>query len=180
VWFDDARREAAPETAGDLHARRREIIFSVVCVESYLVEWAVDLLATRFADADLVDALQSYFPKQSTTIGLWNEVPRRLHEDGYLPKLLGEYTEAHVKDFTRLIDYRNDITHANVSHPDVLSSEPEASRQARTTTTALTELPPGWAMGVVAQRIQQLHRETGTTPPEWSTVPTTGQEDAPS
>src|SRR5215208_3650841 len=113
--------------------------------------------------------------KPQSLISLWSEVPRRLHEDGYLPKLLGKYTRAHARDFVRLVDYRNDITHANVSHSDVLSSEPEASRQARTTTTALTELPPGWAMGVVAERIQQLHRETGTTPPEWATAPTMGQ-----
>jgi len=203
----------------------------VDCVESYLVEWATDVLATKFADADLVDALQGYFPKPSTVIGardrmtaeaiawleeaselieagdmgggltrldealdqlrelrqikpqtvigLWREIPRRLHEDGYPLQRLEKYTKAHARDFALLVDYRNDLTHANVSHPDVLSSEPEASRPARTTTTALTELPPGWAVGVVAERIQQLHRETGTTPPGWATVPTIGQEDAP-
>jgi hypothetical protein len=117
--------------------------------------------------------------KPQSLIGLWSEVPRRLHEDGYLPQRLGKYSKAHRRDFALLVDYRNDLTHANVSHPDVLSSEPEASRPARTTTTALTELPPGWATGVIAERIQQLHRETGTTPPAWATVPSTGQEEAP-
>jgi hypothetical protein len=67
AWFADARREAAPATAGDLHARRREIVFSVHSLESYLVEWVVDLLATRVGRAGLLDALQTYFPESAAS-----------------------------------------------------------------------------------------------------------------
>jgi hypothetical protein len=219
AWFDDAKREALPTTADDLHARRREIIFGVHCLEGYLVEWTADLLSSRFTDAALVDALQEYFSRsdlgdarnrataalahveearrlidsehiaeglahleeireglqaisqlrRQNLIGLFSELPRQLYKNGYVPKCLGKYSKDHRQDFARLIDYRNDITHANVSRPDVLSSEPEASRPAGTPTAKLSALPPGWAIGVVAERIQQLHRETGTAPPEWAT-----------
>jgi hypothetical protein len=134
---------------------------------------------TRLDEAlDRLRELQQTKPQ--FLIGLWSEVPRRLHEDGYLPQRLGKYTKAHAQAFNLLMHYRNDITHANVSRQDVLSSEPEASRQASSTTTVLTELLPGLAAGVVAERIPQLHRETGTTPPEWASVPATSHEDTPS
>ena len=101
---------------------------------------------TRLDEAlDRLRELQQTKPQ--FLIGLWSEIPRRLHEDGYLPQRLGKYTKAHAQAFNLLMHYRNDITHANVSRPDVRSSEPEASRQARTTTTVLIELPPGWAAG---------------------------------
>src|SRR5713101_4785635 len=54
-WFEDALTEAS--RGQDHHARRREIIFAVCAVESYLVEWVRDeVLKRQFA------SLTSYFP----------------------------------------------------------------------------------------------------------------------
>src|ERR1700722_12245320 len=59
-WFDDARNEATKETAA---ARRREIVFAVCALESYLLEWARDILLSKFSAAELLSKLETYFPK---------------------------------------------------------------------------------------------------------------------
>jgi hypothetical protein len=56
AWYEDALAEAR---AGDTfqHRRRREIVFAVCAVESYLLEWVRDdVLSRNFA------ALNTYFP----------------------------------------------------------------------------------------------------------------------
>ncbi len=222
-WFADATREAVASTQGDGHSRRREIVFAVHCAESYLVEWAGDLLSPKLRGAEMHDALRDYFSKPAfgqrsqtvrsvtqqledargllagssfevsaiasrldaalgglatmTRAGLpsltekWIAIPRRLHADGYLAKAPRRYSAGHTRDFDRLVGYRNDITHADLSFPIVLAPTSAASREGRTTTSTLAQLPPGWALGVVAERIRQLHRITGSQAPDWVRSP---------
>jgi rubredoxin len=53
-WFADALHEA--RAGGDHHARRREILFSVCCAESYILEWVRDQVLNR-----QFDRLNKYF-----------------------------------------------------------------------------------------------------------------------
>jgi hypothetical protein len=101
----------------------------------------------------------------------WLTIPRRLHADGYLTKAPRRYSTVHTREFAELVGYRNDITHADLSFPVVLAPTPAESREARTTTSRLAQLPPGWAVGVVAEGIRQLHRNTGAKAPEWVRSP---------
>jgi hypothetical protein len=68
AWFADAQREAVEGPLGDFHARRREIVFSVICAESYIVEWAVDQLmesgrGVARSLGQTHDLLPPYFPE---------------------------------------------------------------------------------------------------------------------
>ncbi len=108
AWFDDAVREAAPQTAGDPHARRREIVFSVMCAESYLPEWVGTLLQRRFSGRHLYEALRDYFPTpafgREQPLSLpekWLEIPERLSDEGFLTKRLRKYkyTTANTRRF---------------------------------------------------------------------------------
>jgi hypothetical protein len=110
-------------------------------------------------------------PQAPSLVAKWNVNPRRLFMEGYLAARPKKLSASNTKDFERLVGYRNDITHANLSLPVVLAPSDEASRQWRTTTTTLAQLPPGWAIGVAAERIRQLHRSTGTQVPDWVQLP---------
>jgi hypothetical protein len=65
-WFNDAHNEVTKETSDLIAAaaaRRREIIFSVCALESYLLEWTREILLSRYGEAELLNKLNRYFPK---------------------------------------------------------------------------------------------------------------------
>src|SRR4051812_27749577 len=59
-WFADALHEARTGGDGDIHARRREILFAVCCAESYLYEWTYALLYAAGLEAHR--EIEIYFP----------------------------------------------------------------------------------------------------------------------
>jgi hypothetical protein len=176
AWFADAQREAVEGPLGDFHARRREIVFSVICAESYIVEWAVDQLmesgrGVARSLGQTHDLLPPYFPRNRSLFDQWQEVPQELVRDGYLEPFAVVEPMPPFADFRRLIEMRHDVTHANVSRLELHTGSEETSRVLRTTTTQLAQLAPRWATRIVAERIQELHRLVGTPPPPWAQVP---------
>lgn len=104
-WFADALGEVIGPTRGHLGARRREIVFSVLCAESYIVEWTQEQLDRSLkiiSDLDTAalektgkvraanrarlvhDTLEGYFPRRSSLIKTWQEIPQKLNADGYI------------------------------------------------------------------------------------------------
>jgi hypothetical protein len=91
-WFDDARNEATKETAA---VRRREIIFAVCTLESYLLEWVREILLSRYSHAELLGRLDKYFPKgqRNSIVRKWKAVPAALYADALIkekPDLTGQ------------------------------------------------------------------------------------------
>lgn len=63
-WFRDACSQSQA-SLGDLHARRREILFAVCCAESYLYEWTYALLGAQpNVPSRVVEAIDRYFPRK--------------------------------------------------------------------------------------------------------------------
>lgn len=81
-------------------------------------------------------------------------------------------------DFARLIRMRNDLTHANISHMQVLSPYPHERRTPKTTVVNLHELHPGWAIRTVVDQVRALHAVVGTVPPTWLVIEAADQSSA--
>jgi len=162
-WYEDALNEA---NAGTGHrSRRREILFAVCCVESYLFEWVRDeALNRQFSD------LPKYFPYDDRR-GIrerWKEVLRAVHSDGLI-KDLPEFGKSYWAEFRSLVDYRNGLLHGKSSRPhtDILEDDqgPLPSKDD------LDEIEAGWAVQVIAQLIVELHVVAGTAKPDWLVEP---------
>jgi hypothetical protein len=165
-WYADAlaqaRRPAGPGTTGYHDARRREIVFAACCAESYLFEWVRD--GPLYG---LWEKLEEHFPTKGkdgrSLQEKWEQIPSAL----LATKL--ETGGDHGEDFERLIYFRNGLVHA-------LSSRPETDDQLkrnkpRPSVRELDEMQPGWAVGVVAERIKRLHNAAHTQPPDWLVEP---------
>ena len=153
AWFADAQQEAKDQ------ARRREILFAVCAVESYLVEWVRDQVLKK----DLKH-LGSYFPPNQR-IGIvdrWKKVIDHLHKDSTIPRK-PSYGESYWKDFTDLVDLRNGLVHGIASKPERVTEE----EKPKLTAVQLQEIHPGWAVKVAANVIRKLHDAVGTSPPKW-------------
>ena len=168
-WFDDARNETTKETAA---ARRREIVFAVCALESYLLEWARDILLSRFSAAELLSKLERYFPKgqKHPITDKWKDVPKALYHDRLIkgpPDLSGQTWQA-FRDRVHGC-YRNSLIHASVSRPQekvTPSSTPPPDWKAE-----LAKLPAGWAIGIVAELMRGLNDKAGTHTPDWLDKP---------
>lgn len=158
-WHDDAVKEASREGAD---ARRREIIFAVCLAESYLFEWVATVVQREYPGAR--KAVEQYWTESVTK--KWKKVPKILSKDGMLrqrPDLGGP----RGKEWKRLVNCRNGLVHAKASlaySPDMDPKDPE---RPVPTYQDLEELEPGWALGLVVERIRRLHEAAGTSPPEW-------------
>ena len=159
AWFADAQREAS---LGDEQTKRREIIFAVCAIESYLFEWVRDEVLKK--DFPLLDV---YFPVTTRRIGIgerWKEVIKSLRRDN---RIIGEptFTESYWKEFRELVDFRNGLVHGGASRPDTEGLTKE--QQPQPTSEQLQAVKPGWAVGVVATAIGKLHEAVHTPPPTW-------------
>lgn len=168
-WYDDALGEAG-RAMGDYHARRREIIFAVCCAESYLYEWAYDLLEQSIVSFAAEDAIAAYFPRPPEhgwnrgVSDQWKEVPKQLHQDGRLAAL-PDFGGPHGEEWRTVVVYRDGLIHAHISQQEIYAPTHEVRPDV--TTSDLSGLTPGWALGVVIARIRRLHAAAGTPPPEW-------------
>jgi hypothetical protein len=163
-WFDDTRNEATKETAA---ARRREIVFAVCTLESYLLEWARDIILSRHSAAELLSKLAKYFPEGQTKpiTHKWKVVPKELCRDGLIkdpPDLSGQTWQAFREDVHDY--YRHSLIHAIVSRPQekvTTASTPPSDWKAE-----LARLPAGWAIGIVAKLMRDLNDKAGTHTPD--------------
>jgi hypothetical protein len=170
-WFDDAHNKVTKETS-DLNtaaaARRREIIFSVCALESYLLEWTREILFARYGKADLLNKLEKYFPagKKTPITDKWKDVPKELCRDGLIkepPDLNGQTWQMFREQVHEY--YRNSLIHASVSRPQkkvTASLAPPADWKAE-----LGSLSAGWAIGIVAELIRGLNDKASTRTPDW-------------
>ena len=92
-WFRDACWEARrPESRGDLHCRRRELVFAVSFAESYLFEWVA--AAVGWSPREL----EHYFPsKDRGIVEKWRRVPQALFAAGLLQRQ-GRTSATHDKN----------------------------------------------------------------------------------
>jgi hypothetical protein len=154
-WFGDAVREAG---SPGHPSRRREIVFSVCFAESYLFEWVlVDVLKRD------IRALPTYFPvgRHRGVTEKWKEVPKLLHENGLIPSV-PDLGGPHGEEWLKLVSFRDDLVHAATSRPHIATTSDPLSPASK-----LERLPPGWAVGVVVERVRLTHEATKTRVPDW-------------
>jgi hypothetical protein len=159
-WFNDAIHEA--RTGHDHHSRRREIIFTVCCAESYILEWVgVAILKRDYR------RLNKYFPpgRHKSVTDKWKDIPKELKDDGLIPATPPLNTPGDWGDFQKLIEYRNGLIHARSSRPET-SSLP-ANELPVPSKTQLDNLSAGWAIRIVVAMIRNLNRAAGTPDPDW-------------
>jgi len=157
-WFADAREQS--RLPGQ-DARRREILFAVCVAETYLFEW---VLHEVFRDD--WDGATKFFP-ESARRGVhekWQEVPKELVADHRLPAT-PDLGGPHGSDWLKLVGLRDALMHAAVSRPRVRMGDDPAPMT--TSSGELEALAPGWALGVVVDRIHRLHSAAVTPPPSW-------------
>ena len=162
-WFEDAQREA--QTDKDHNSRRREILFAVCCVESYLIEWVRDdVLKHKF------DSLSEYFPcGVHRGIGKrWKDVIWKAHSEELFDNT-PDFGKPYWEEFDRLVKYRNGLVHGNSSRP--VSVSLEQKERSVPSKVDLHELKSGWAVRVVTDLIRQLHDDASTSAPEWLVDP---------
>ena len=170
-WFDDAHREATKEIPNHFAAsaaRRREIIFAVCTLESYLFEWTRGIILREYTtEIDWKNKLDEYFPRRSAAksiIDSWKDVPKKLYRLGLIkgtPNLGGPTWNT----FREVYRYRNALIHAAVSWPKLevtASLVPALDSKAE-----LGALPAGWAIKIVAELIRDLNNKAGTATPDW-------------
>lgn len=164
-WYADALREG--REGEDYHALRREIVFATCFAESYIFEWARNIVG--------VEAINDYFPPQPRLKHdpryrrklrkKWREVPTELQADGKIhiaPKL-------NLSMLGMLIKYRNGLVHAAASRPTTDSLPAEAKPYPAI--EELRKLNHGWAVKIVADLVVELHRQLGTSPPAYVKYP---------
>ena len=167
-WLEDAIEEARAD--GNHNARRREIIFAVSFVESYLFEWVRDQVLNR--DFDL---LAMYFPP-SQKKGIrdkWKDVPKKLKSDGAIPAA-PDYSRApgqeYWSDFNDLVDMRDGLIHASSSRPET-NPQPPGVPGPHPSKRLLDQLQAGDATKAVVALVRHLHSTIRTTAPLWLTEP---------
>jgi hypothetical protein len=162
-WYEDALAEVRPDDT--FQHRRREILFAVCAVESYLLEWVRDEVLSR----DFT-ALETYFPPgvHRPIKDRWKEVLNKLHSHGRISKYPDHSTRV-WQDFVVLLTYRDGLVHAGVSRPE--PDELPASGRPLPSKSARDQVASGWATRIVARLITHLHAEIGTQPPAWLTEP---------
>ncbi len=160
AWFEDALREAQ---AGDANARRREIVFAVCFLESYLFEWTRNLVGPS--------EIKTYFPLRR------NDRPRRMgirqKWKDVLKDLLAKKKIARAPAFSgsdwaafrRLVDYRDGLVHATASRSDSAGLPDE--EKPMPSPDDLATMPAGQPVRVVVELVNRLHEATGTTVPPW-------------
>lgn len=161
VWFDDAISESRKPSKD---RRRREIIFSVAFAESYLFEWVRDsILNSDYDKLNLYFIPGDHLPVKEK----WIKIPKKLKQNGFLldvPDLGRQYWS----DWKTLVDYRNGLIHARASRP-FTSSLPEDEKPVPDGVT-LSEIEPGWAIGVTINMIMEFHQAACIDPPDWLSI----------
>jgi hypothetical protein len=160
-WFRDALADAQ-HAKGDVDARRREIVFAVCCVESYLFEWTRGLVGPR--------EIERYFP-QGRRLGIrekWKQVLGELATDKKIPGA-PSFGGSDWAEFVTLVEYRDGLIHASASRP-TSPSNPGATPPVPPV-DVLQDMEPGRPVRVVADLMRSLHTAVGSETPHWLVNP---------
>jgi hypothetical protein len=161
-WFKDAVNEV---TAGkNLNNRRREIVFSVLFAESYLLEWVRDSILNN----DFIE-LNNFFPPGSRR-GVkekWKEIPKQLFDKRLLSGL-PDLNNKFWSDWNQLVDYRDGLIHASASRPS--SSHLSVKEKPIPDGKTLQDMTPGWLIEVTIKMIKEFHKASNLSIPEWMVV----------
>ncbi len=159
-WFEDALHEATTENTEN--SMRREIIFSVCFLESYIFEWV------RNIDIGIIN---NYFPAQSryqgdtryrrTLKNKWKGIPKELFGEG---KLTCE-PSLNLSELGILIKYRDGLVHAAASRPSTDVQAP--NEKPVPPIDELKKLSSGWALSIAVELVKKLHNDLGTDPPDY-------------
>jgi len=160
-WFRDALHEA--RAGKDHNAQRREIIFAVCFLESYIFEWVRRTVG--------IGAIDSYFPPKERFEDdpryrrdlkkKWKEVPKELFEDGKI----SVDPSVHLSGLGNLLKYRHGLIHAAASRPG--TDEQPKETKPFPTKGGLKKLKAGWAVEIVLGLIREFHEKIGTEVPEY-------------
>jgi hypothetical protein len=165
-WFKDALSEA--RTSQDHHSHRREILFAVCFVESYLFEWVRDEVLSRE-----FNELGKYFFHPGKPPGIrerWKTVIKQLEGNKKILKA-PSFGYSDWNDFVKLVNYRNGLVHARASRPETNSPISQAYAPPEPSKTELGQLQAGWAVSVVVALVRHLHDAVGTPAPDWLADP---------
>jgi hypothetical protein len=160
AWLHDATREASDPGR---EARRREIVFAVCFLESYLFEWVRDYVLRRDwqVHEEALRALGRYFPP-GRRIGIerrWVNVVQLLENDRDL-QVRYDFGTGSWNRVVELVRMRDGLVHGAASRP---ATRPRAAghgtgspSQPQPEPQLLTEMPPGEP----TRRVLRLLRET--------------------
>ncbi len=152
-WLMDARAEAMKNGPS---SRRREIVFAVCFVESYLYEWLRNNFLSR------ATGFLRYLPKRREGIAeRWKSVLKELQREELIERI-PDFQNADWQRFTELVTYRDGLVHA-------LASVPEGDTDTTPVPLpgALNAWKPGEAVSRAVQIVRDLHRTVGMSGPEW-------------
>ena len=172
-WYEDALNEL--RTGGvtnDLNSKRREIIFAVCFVESYLLEWARDHVFVGDMEIKL-DKIKKYFYVKKGLAEKWKKIVKAICKEELNIKP-PNFNEDYWHEFIKLVDYRHGYVHARESIP--YGTDPPDKDIFRMTSPGDTsKVKVGWATRTVFNLISKLHEvtdiKTGVNPPDWLRKP---------
>ena len=156
-WFADALHEA--QSGKDFDSTRREIVFAVCFIESYIFEWVRSIVQ--------LEEINKYFPPKSNRKlkEKWKEIPGELYNNNKIkmnPKL-------DLSKLGLLIKYRNGLVHAKASRPTT-DIQPEETKPCPTR-NLLNKLGHGWAVDIAVDLVVQLHNALGSSIPNYIKKP---------
>lgn len=160
LWFQDAMREAADCS---IDARRREIIFAVTCVESYLLEWVLERVGPQNLDDYLPPGDKSGIAER------WKVVLKKLHQSGHIECVPNFCTSAAWRSFVRMVSFRNGLLHARAGRPDTNGLDAYSIPVPKI--EDLARLQAGEACTAVRLLIQESAELSGIQPPPWLPPP---------
>ena len=154
-WYEDAQGEAKKT---DARAKRREIVFAVCFVESYLLEWVRDSVAPGI--------LTELFPakKERPVAKRWKEVTADLVQRGRI-KAAPDLSTQIWQNFIKLLEYRKGLVHGVASRPQITPSC--GAPEPVPTGAEIAAIENGWAVLVVSKLVRHLHAAAGDECPEW-------------
>lgn len=159
-WFVDARAEALSETSRD--SVRREIVFSVCFLESYIFEWvrSLDLhLVTDFFPPEPRFNEDPRFRRELKE--KWKLVPQELYSEGHIPA----EPRLDLSQLGALLKYRHGLVHAVASRP--FNADAPESHRPIPDPNDFNQIKAGWALDIAAILVAQLHKTTLTDGPSY-------------
>lgn len=157
-WLKDAINEAL--TGKDRESTRREIIFAVFFIESYLVEWLRDDI---FKDVRTI----SKYAHIKEHIGITEKLKKVL-KDLYVKELIPNepnFKEPYWQESTDLVKYRDGLTHGVAGLPD--SDSVRKDDRSTPSPDELANLPHGWASKIAINLVFKMHEFARTPLPDW-------------
>ena len=181
AWLNDAINEAIVEK--DRNSLRREIIFSVCFVESYLVEWLInevfkdieiitqyssikqrkDIFKEVFKDVEIITQY-SLIKKRIGITEKWKNVLKDLYSKNLIPNE-PYFNQTYWEEWKKLVVFRDGLIHAVASLPE--SGSLKNKDKPIPSPKELSSLSPGWASKTAINLVKKLHEFADTSAPEW-------------